>query len=489
MAILMAAFNYALTGEGLKDNVIKIGKSFLFFAVLLQAYPMIISGLSAYTYKLAYESVGESALAVVGEQQGAAQALLERNNGNIRDSYGNRYLKSGDYFGEMLVKREVEKNEYTTIAPGEALKVLLLVAADCFAMANDYSGFIGFDLVKILFGMICGLAVIVCGALALLEYLMAYLEYALVTSVGVILLPLMIWEGSKFLSESLIKSIIGFALKLLFCNIAIFMMLYGFMTLAVRRVDTPFLGTIDEFLVIIFVSLLYYLICSKGPSMAASLLTGSPQLSGGHAISAAKGAVAGAAMVAGGGAALAARGGFAGAGMVNQAGAAAGAVKELGGSKADQAKAAMKSLGGSAMEAMKSGGGNLARSLLRGGKGGGGGSGGGAGEGYNRHSQREQFLRGKNAEGARESFGENMEKRRAAGRDIGLDYMAKKEADSPESRIRGMERETEGIAADIEKDMKASGYSDKDIEAELSMFRKDPNEKKDMEDAKQEMGL
>ena len=57
IAILSAGFNYALTGTGLKENIIKILKATVFFLVIMFAYPSIIGYITSWTFSMAEGSV------------------------------------------------------------------------------------------------------------------------------------------------------------------------------------------------------------------------------------------------------------------------------------------------------------------------------------------------------------------------------------------------------------------------------------------------
>jgi hypothetical protein len=57
IAILSAALNYALTGTGLKENIIKILKATLFFIIVTLAYPIIIGFITSWTFSMAKESI------------------------------------------------------------------------------------------------------------------------------------------------------------------------------------------------------------------------------------------------------------------------------------------------------------------------------------------------------------------------------------------------------------------------------------------------
>jgi type IV secretory pathway TrbL component len=333
----------------------------------------------------------------------------------------------------LSTKREHKVLNYQTVTPATVLQVLFLVASECFNYAEYSEGFslsnIGTGLASFAKGVFCGFVIIFTGVFALLEYLICFLEFMLVSSVGVILFPMSIWEGSKFMTESFIKAILGFFLKLLFCNLAIFLLIYGFVSLLKIISQTGFIGTVDQLVFIVFICALFFYICKSAPGIAQSLLSGSPSLSASGAISAATGAVAAAGSVmglagkVGGKVAGAATGGLIGGiGSLKEANAARhssmDAVKEAGGSEKQQKAAGRKAFGDSLKsdvgDAAKSAGLGLTRSLLGGVQKGSGGSAGG----INPHSWLQDFKNTPGKEG-HQTVGEHMDKRRDEGRTRG----------------------------------------------------------------------
>jgi hypothetical protein len=440
ISLVSAAINYAVNGTGLKENLVKIGKALVFFIVIMVLYPRIIGHITFWTFDRAQASTFLSIEIYLEDSREALAISAEEIDDPIKNTYGKEIMKSDkvsdtadprDFFTNFLVTRQHGKMEYTCIAPAAAMECILLIAGECIRSANEApkNGLGIPDLGRVVIGLICGFFVIVTGVLSILEYLMAFLEYMFITSVGIILFPLTLWEGSKFMAEKLIGAISGFFIRLLFCNICVFLMLYGFMSLAKGYTAKPFEGQPNDIVVVVFISFLYFFLCKSAPGMAQSLLTGAPSLNAAGAISAARGAIVGAgaalgvAQMAGGAVAGGlAKTAFGGAGAITQAAGAAEAVGALGGSAGQKAGAFMSSLGGSAKEAIKSSAGDLARSLL-----GGGGDSGGAGSGINRHSERQKFLRQTNADGSKKTFGEYLAGRSEAGANAGLDYMAKAE--------------------------------------------------------------
>jgi hypothetical protein len=455
IALGFICVKHAINGQGLKEGLVKLGLSFTLFAIIINSYPKIIEKGNELMYSMAASSTYDGGLAsyFTVQKQKIVQIVEETESyAKIKDWHGypkyvmkSEMIPDGEprnYFTDLFVTRthktpgnEEKEFAYTTLAPKAALEIILLVAGEALRFSDESEG-----LAKIgaMFkGLLIALAVIITGVFGICEYLICMLEFMLVTSVGVILLPFMLWESSKFLTEKLIGAIVGFFIKLLFCNICIFLMLYGFMMLATNFAETAFTGTANDLLQTLFTCVLFFLICKSGPNLAQSLLTGSPSLNSGAAFAAVGGAVAGAGAalglagkaggVFGRGAAITA---FNAAGAVSKAAGAAQAVDALGGTAGDKAGAVLSSLKGSAGEAFKSAGSNMAHSLL-----------GGGASGYNRHSQLDTFKHGNQGGGgagtgtggggqdrARKSFGEHLAGRIAQGENSGIDYLAKKEA-------------------------------------------------------------
>jgi hypothetical protein len=459
IALLSAGFNYALTGSGLKENVIKIGKAVAFFLIVIFAYPNIISFMTSWTFGLARDSLYPSIEAYYADTRDKiASAANEYTNyvrgvGMTAQEY-DRYLNTIgtgrsrllteisksrgpdglpivsdpiDYFLDLLHTERNGQMNYTTVAPAAVLRVVLVIAESCFSYADSAQEKLGFpDFGKILKGLICAFFIILTGVFAVLEYLIAFLEFMLVASVGIILLPLSIWDGSKFMSEKFIGAILGFFIKLLFCNLAIFLMLYGFVSLSHQFAQTPFSGGPDEFVVIVFTCLMFFFICKSAPALAQSLLTGTPSLSATGAISAATGAVAAAGAVMGvgravaGGAMKAAIGGH---GAIAQAGVASEVVKQAGGDKGDQRRAFWGSMAGSAVDTAKAVGHDLSRSLM-----GSGGSGGGSSGGLNPHSWQQQLMHAK-TNGENRTIDDYTDERKTDGAKEGIYYTRKHNLD------------------------------------------------------------
>jgi type IV secretory pathway TrbL component len=430
IAICTAGLNYALTGTGLKENIIKILKATVFFFVVMGAYPRIVSWITEYTYNAAYNSTYVSMAGFINSTTSEVRAKAEKLKAEDkqRATYGDMAVTSDpNYFGEIIVHKTYtapngKTFRYSAVAPAGALQAILMVAGECLRFADDppKQNLIPSpvpDFGAIFKGLLCAFFVMFTGIFALLEYLVAFLEFIFISSVGIILFPLSLWDGSKFMAEKFISALLGFFIKLLFCTICIFLMMYGFLALAHGYVKNPFMGLADQIIMIMFTCLLFFFICKSAPGLAQSLLTGAPSLNAAGAIGAAASAVGAVASVAGLGAQAGLNLAAGGAKALGAAKETAGAVKGAGGGGLTQAAAGagafMASIGHSGVDTAKSVGTSLTRSLLSksplAGHAGSGGSGA-----TNRFSATQRFMEA-TKDGKTKSLGEFMKEEKAGG--------------------------------------------------------------------------
>jgi hypothetical protein len=306
VAICLAALNYILMGTGLKENIVKIGKALAFYFIVIGSYPAIVNYIVNFAYSLAYKSTYETTLEKpIGKIVTAIKSPRSLNGYQRiyekKNAYSERLVEedANSLFSNILVTNKVTINgktiEYATVAPTAALDAVRLVVHACL----DFSDRHPMNLATALKGLICAAVVVFAGIMALIEYLAAYLEFLLVSSVGVILFPLSIWEGTKFMAEKFIGAMLGFFLKLLFATIGIFFMLYGYLSLAANFTLNEFTGVPEQIIEIVFISALYLFICKAAPHLAQGLLSGVPTLNAAGAIGAVTSAVGAAAAVGG----------------------------------------------------------------------------------------------------------------------------------------------------------------------------------------------
>jgi len=293
IAILTAAINYALTGTGLKENIVKIGKAFVFFSIVIYFYPAIISWITDMTFTLAKESTYIGRLySEIQSTKNEMRETAEEKRSNLNWTASAFILTEPKYnsgprkmLDRIINNREItingKKHVYSTVAPVVALETVLLVAEGIFFYSKNFDWRRPFGIFS---GLICAFFVIIVGCFCVLEYLIAFIEFMFVSSVGVILFPLSLWDGTKFLAEKYIGAMLGFFIKLLFSNICIFFMLWVFITLANEYTQNSFVGQAEQIIPLFFSSLLILYLCKSAPSLAQGLLSGSPSLNGAGAI-------------------------------------------------------------------------------------------------------------------------------------------------------------------------------------------------------------
>jgi type IV secretion system protein TrbL len=440
---------YALTGEGLRENLTKFLLSFVIYAVVIGNYPRIITGINELIYEFSvestYVSVGEDVKSLqeyaekvrreheetaMAAAAAEAAAINERNamrpNAMIISTVKEKENNGESFDVSSFIEEDLFHEETKYIRPNGMVKLIMMVCGEIWNNANSEGRGIG----QMIMDALCVIAVVLCGIFGSVQYFVGALEFSLVTAIGVIFLPFMLWDGTKFITEKFIGALLGFFLKMLFLTICLLFMYYGFLELTLR----PYTGALEQIIYFIFSAVFYMMITQNGPKLAVTLLTGTPQMSL-MEVAQAAGAYGGAAMVgkkaagtvAGAAGRGAARGGFAAAGAHARAKGAADFVKSEGGTKKDQSAAYRSSVMSSMKEGAAGRAANVGRSLLTGGSGVGHGGGGSGGlKGYNRFSQRERFNQ-PNEKGQNLTMKEHLGKQHNAGQEDGLNYMIKKE--------------------------------------------------------------
>lgn len=285
------AIKYIAKGEGLSEQMIKVLSSIILFLILINIYPKAIQGLGQVVYSWSYGSTYEKVAQMIQKTtaDGEATEFWAKKGDKTDDAYSDiiRVIQEETGNGNIAKKyvldifdHGAENRPGMFIRPNAVMRLLMLTFENIWnkvlvCLSPKGVNVFPRDLGGALLLLLCGVAVLFCGILASLQYFICALEFCLITSIGVILLPFMLWDGTKFLTEKLVGAIVGFTLKLLFVTIAMMLTINGYLALMVR----PFDSYVDQVIYTVFVSLFYMMICQNGPALAVSLLTGTPQMS------------------------------------------------------------------------------------------------------------------------------------------------------------------------------------------------------------------
>jgi len=385
VTVVMTAFNYAMLGTGLKENIIKFTKALLFYSVVIFAYPNIVGWITNFSFTLARDSTLPAMSAYLQTMQtGIQEESMRQMLDNEFPTYGGMAMQQGGgtaaaFFGQGIIAHRTFTTSdgrtfhYSTVAPKAALAAILIVAGEWIRFATVTTAHrIGPATINIpnighaLIGIIVALVVIFVGLLAVFEYLVAFIEFMLLAAVGLILFPLTLFEGTKSYSDTFIKAMFGHFLKLLFCTIVIFLVLYGFLSLAntFTLQGHGVVGTVDQILMVLATSILLMFIAKAAPSLASALITGSPSLTGGSVIRTVTSAVAaagavGAMAMTGGKAAL--MGGKVAGSIANKAGSA---VLQAGGAASTAMNQALPGAGSVGMLGMRTFAGSMGNQMV-----------------------------------------------------------------------------------------------------------------------------
>jgi type IV secretion system protein TrbL len=162
---------------------------------------------------------------------------------------------------------------------------------------NDDTGLLKISLNKIqeaVFSFLFTIGIILACAFCAIQYCMTLFEFFIITSVGIIFVPCILWDGTKSFATKLITLFLAYFFKLMLMIFCLFWV-YGFfldtgMTLITSQPMLSFLN-IGYF---IFAVLLGWAVTQNGPKLATTLLNGTPDLSMGEFMRAAGTAAAGA---------------------------------------------------------------------------------------------------------------------------------------------------------------------------------------------------
>lgn len=149
-----------------------------------------------------------------------------------------------------------------------------------------------FDLVLTL---VAALGLILVMAICLIQYIMGLIEYTITSSFAIVLIPCMLFDPLKDMSQKVLPTLLAQAVKLCFITMAMFFCSWAFLQLVTNISEQTSGFDLNTFGYVIFTGLLCAAFCVFAPKWAQTLLTGQPQMSMGEFVTA-TGAAVGAAL-------------------------------------------------------------------------------------------------------------------------------------------------------------------------------------------------
>ncbi len=226
---------------------------------------------------------------------------------NLEGEEGNAITEA--YFLDLQL-RDVRGNTTGFLSPNAVLRIALLTAQIMFQkemMAisagmeerqnekswidiRRYETIMNLSLVDIfnfLLTCLCCLGIILAAIFALLQYIMCIFEYTVITSIGIIFVPTLLFDGTKDMANKIMPAILGLSIKLLVMTLCMFFAFHLFIGLAFNQIGENTTINFTVFAYVAFTILLAFVVTQNAPQIAVTLLTGNPQLSMGELVQAA----------------------------------------------------------------------------------------------------------------------------------------------------------------------------------------------------------
>jgi len=173
-------------------------------------------------------------------------------------------------------------------------------------LASEKISLLSGDILDGLFIFVTVLVTMAAFAILAFQILITRIEFAMISTLGLILIPFGIFKHTSFLAEKVFGAIVSFGVKLMVLSFVVSIAYPIMLQLSLVRAEYSFFDQIYAMVGSFSVTIL----ALHAPGTAAGLLSGSPSLNIGSAVSAAAlGTGAGGLLVSGAGAALAARDG------------------------------------------------------------------------------------------------------------------------------------------------------------------------------------
>ncbi len=135
--------------------------------------------------------------------------------------------------------------------------------------------------------LILVLGIIFSMIFATIQYVMAIFEYFIVTSMGVIFIPCVLFDGTKTYASKLITLFLSFFVKITVTIMCLFFVVNMFSKNASIILTTGKPCSLANFSYLLFTMLLGFILTQNAPQVAMTMLNGTPQLSMGEFLHAA----------------------------------------------------------------------------------------------------------------------------------------------------------------------------------------------------------
>lgn len=196
-------------------------------------------------------------------------------------------------------------NEGVMVSPAAILKTCVLIANIIMATEENTTDKKGNtskkffqktwqEINRFIISIIMVLGIIFASVFCCIQYCMCIFEYWIVTSIGVLFIPCILFDGTKTYASKLIQLFLSYFIKITVMLLCIFWTFYTYINAAENILISAKPATLLNFAYVLFALILGFVVTQNAPQIAMTILNGTPQLSMGEFLHAAGTAAAGA---------------------------------------------------------------------------------------------------------------------------------------------------------------------------------------------------
>ncbi len=132
----------------------------------------------------------------------------------------------------------------------------------------------------------CVIVLALCVIFALVQYIMTVIEFTIVAAVGVIFIPMLLFDGTKDIPKKLVPVFISFMVKMIVITLCLMFVYYLIIEFTVNTITSDGFDIVWLLVDVAFNAILSYVMTQNAPKIAQTILTGQPQLSMGEFVQA-----------------------------------------------------------------------------------------------------------------------------------------------------------------------------------------------------------
>jgi hypothetical protein len=348
LSVGISCVKMAMGGGELNKELTKTFMGVVTYFILIWAFPLIMVGMNKIVGELAYGATmgqGINSSSAYDGKYGSADGFFEYMNKIGKDKDNNTLwaIRGTSGTPQKVFEFHITNTETGLISMNRVFQMILITFRAMWSSLNvknlfDFFVHIGDVILVVMVALVYVWAIV----MAIIQYAMTMIQFMFLYAVGVIFIPMSLWEGSKHAFESMVGGIFKIGIRLLIVMITLYLVVLGNVDILKNMYilssgELDVVQRIEFYLTVFFMAMFFKLFVDQAPSIADFLSGGSPKLSFGEFAQAAASVGAGAVMAAkaGGGAMSAGAKGAAMAGSAvvaagQNAGAAAAAEKGAG---------------------------------------------------------------------------------------------------------------------------------------------------------------